>query len=238
MMNLSNAPLLFHKESRMAARWSLLVVLGVLTFLPVADAAKVKVWHQHSQSQYDKAKFKQAVVTSEGALRLSRQVKPLTGIEAANIWDLAEDKAGNLFVATGGEEGKLYKITPDGKSNLVHTSKDSNIFSLAVTPDGAVYAGTGPTGKVLARVPRRQGDYRSRRSRWLRLEPRLRSRLEKHLRRHGAERENLSPDAGGQNRGLLHHQARAHPLPRRRHQGDAVRRHRQRGPDLPHFADG
>ena len=68
-----------------------LLVLSVVLFALPANAAKVKVWHQHTQSHYDKAKFKDAVVTSEGALRLSRQVKPLAGLEAANVWDLVED---------------------------------------------------------------------------------------------------------------------------------------------------
>lgn len=126
-----------------------LLVLSLLLFVLPADAAKVKVWHQHTQSHYDRAKFQQAVVTSDGVLRLSRQVKPFANIEAANIWDLAEDKAGNLYVATGGDEGKLYKITPAGKTSVVTTSKDSHIFCLAVTPDGTIYAGTGPTGKLL-----------------------------------------------------------------------------------------
>src|SRR5438067_309443 len=113
---------------------------------PAADAAKVKVWQQYQQSHFDKAKFKDAVVTSEGVLRLSRQVKPFAGVEAANVWDLAEDKAGNLYAATG-DEGKLFKITPDGKASVFYTAKDSHIFSLAATPDGTIYAGTGPTGK-------------------------------------------------------------------------------------------
>ena len=129
-----------------------LYVCLALSFLILAlpvDAAKVKVWHQHTQNHYDKAKFKDAVVTSEGVLRLSRQVKLFANIEAANIWDLAEDKAGNLYVATGGDEGKLYKVTPAGKTSVVYTSKDSHIFCLAATPDGTIYAGTGPTGKVL-----------------------------------------------------------------------------------------
>jgi sugar lactone lactonase YvrE len=129
-----------------------LYVCLALSFLILAlpvDAAKVKVWHQHTQSHYDKAKFKDAVVTSEGVLRLSRQVKLFANIEAANIWDLAEDKNGNLYVATGGDEGKLYKVTPAGKTSVVYTSKDSHIFCLAATPDGTIYAGTGPTGKLL-----------------------------------------------------------------------------------------
>ena len=126
----------------------LLLVLSLL-LLPIhADAAKVKVWHQHTQSHYDKAKFKDAVVTSEGALRLSRQVKPFGGLQVANVWDIIEDRAGNLYVVTG-DEGKLFKVTPAGVASVLYTSKDSHIFCLTMTPDGIIYAGTGPTGKLL-----------------------------------------------------------------------------------------
>lgn len=125
----------------------LLIVSIVAVSAPSADAAKVKVWHQHQQSHYEKAKFKDAVVTSEGALRLSRHVRPLTGIDVGNVWDLAEDSLGNLYAATG-DEGKLYRITPDGKASVIFTSKDAHIFSLVATPNG-IYAGTGPTGKLL-----------------------------------------------------------------------------------------
>jgi sugar lactone lactonase YvrE len=124
-----------------------LILILSLCAIPV-HAAKVKVWHQHQQSHYEKAKFQNAVVTSEGALRLSRLVKPLAGIDATNVWDLAEDKLGNLYAATG-DEGKLYKIAPGGKASVIHSSKDSHIFCLATGPDGTVYAGTGPTGKLL-----------------------------------------------------------------------------------------
>src|ERR1043165_2279757 len=148
-MTPSSQPWHLHKDSRMAPLRLLAVVVVTAIALSPADAAKVKVWQQHTQGHYDRAKFKDAVVTSEGALRLSRQVKPFANVEAANIWDLAEDKAGNLYVATGGDEGKIYKVTPDGKSSVIYTSKDSHIFCLAITPAGTVYAGTGPTGKLV-----------------------------------------------------------------------------------------
>ncbi|MBI1831823.1 MAG: hypothetical protein HYR84_10275 [Planctomycetes bacterium] len=126
----------------------LLLAFALFLSPSTPQAAKVKVWHPHQQSHYDKAKFKDAVVTSEGALRLSRQVKPMPGLEATNVWDLVEDRAGNLYAATG-DEGKLYRITPDGKATVIHKAKDTHIFSLIATPDGAIYAGTGPTGKLL-----------------------------------------------------------------------------------------
>src|SRR5262245_40918767 len=64
------------------------------SFLPPLYAAKVKVWHHHSAGHYDKAQFKQALVRSDGTLRLSRQLKPLANLDAMHVWDVIEDKDG------------------------------------------------------------------------------------------------------------------------------------------------
>ena len=52
-------------------------------------------------------------------------------LDAAHVWDVVEDKAGNLFVATG-DEGKVYKVTPDGKvSGRLRPAQDSQVLCLA-----------------------------------------------------------------------------------------------------------
>src|SRR5262245_14785177 len=117
--------------------------------LPAAHASKVKVWNHYNQGHYDKAELKGTVVSSEGTLRLSRALRPLASIDATHVWDVVEDKAGNLIVATG-DEGKLFKVTPDGKASVIYVSPDSQILSLAVAADGTVFAGTGPSGTVVA----------------------------------------------------------------------------------------
>jgi hypothetical protein len=131
---------------------SLVLFLVSGTAPQTAQAGKVKVWHHHNQSHYDKAQFKQTVISSEGTLRLSRQVRPLAGLDATHVWDVVEDKAGNLFVATG-DEGKLFKVSPDGKASLIYTSPDSQLLCLALAPDGTVFAGTGPSGLIVAVPP-------------------------------------------------------------------------------------
>ncbi|HWY86955.1 MAG TPA: hypothetical protein VNX28_09540 [Gemmataceae bacterium] len=127
---------------------AVLLTVGFLWAGASGEAAKVKVWQQHQQSHFDKAQFKDAIVTSEGALRLSRKVNMLANLQATNVWDVVEDPSGNLFVATG-DEGKLWKVAPDGVASVVYASSDSQILCLAQGADGAVYAGTGPGGKVL-----------------------------------------------------------------------------------------
>jgi hypothetical protein len=121
----------------------------ILLSLPsLAEAAKVKVWHHSSPSSYDRAHLKGAVVSSEGALRLSRQLKPLAGLDATHVWDVVEDADGNLIVATG-DEGKVFKVTPEGKATVLYTADDSQVLCLARAADGALYAGTGPVGHIV-----------------------------------------------------------------------------------------
>ncbi|HLJ98067.1 MAG TPA: hypothetical protein VKU02_33210, partial [Gemmataceae bacterium] len=130
-------------------RYIVPVLTAVFFALPgPGRAAKVKVWHHSSPAPFEKARLKHAVISSEGALRLSRQLKPLASLEATHVWDVVEDKAGNLFAATG-DEGKIYKISPEGKVSVAFASEDSQILCLALTGDGTLYAGTGPVGLVL-----------------------------------------------------------------------------------------
>jgi hypothetical protein len=131
------------------------VPLAALLTVAVAtsEAGKVKVWHHHTPAQYDKAQLKQAVVSNEGALRLSRQLKPLAGLDATHVWDVAEDRDGNLFVATG-DDGKIFKVSVEGKVSVAYASDDSQVLCLAVASDGALYAGTGPSGRVIRLDPK------------------------------------------------------------------------------------
>jgi hypothetical protein len=134
-------------------RLSLVFALAVILWgAGPVQAAKVKVWHHHSPSHHDKAQCKQAVVTNEGALRLSRQVKPLATLDATHVWDIVEDRHGNLFVATG-DEGKIYKVAPDGSVTTAFDSQESQVLCLALAPDGSIYAGTGPSGLIVRIAP-------------------------------------------------------------------------------------
>ncbi len=129
------------------------MVLCVFVLLPpIADAAKVKVWQQIQPAHFDKAKFQNTLISSDGTIRLSRQVKPLANLEAAHVWSVLKDKLGNLYAATG-DDGKIFKVSADGKTSIVYTGSDSQVLCLAQGPDGTIYAGTGPTGRLIRIAP-------------------------------------------------------------------------------------
>jgi outer membrane protein assembly factor BamB len=137
------------------SRWKTYVAAGMLLCPSLLMAAKVKVWHQHTPAQYDKAQLKQTVLNNEGVLRLSRQLRPLAGLDAAHVWDMIEDRDGNLIVATG-DEGKIYKVPSQGKPVVLYAGEQSEILCLVRASDGSIYAGTGPRGQILRIDPRGQ----------------------------------------------------------------------------------
>ncbi|MBE3069155.1 MAG: hypothetical protein IMZ66_02855 [Planctomycetes bacterium] len=57
------------------------------------------------------------------------------------IWDLAWMKDGALAAATG-DGGKLLRITPDHKSEVLIDSEASHVLCVVAAPDGTLYAGT------------------------------------------------------------------------------------------------
>ncbi len=114
-------------------------------------AGKVKTVTVSAPAHYEKASLQQAVVSSEGTVRLARWLKPLVAdgaFDAARVWDVVEDKNGNLFAATG-DAGKIFKIAPDGAATVAFESKDSQVLCLMAAADGSIYAGTGPNGLIV-----------------------------------------------------------------------------------------
>jgi hypothetical protein len=127
-----------------------------LALVSQSFAGKVKVWHHDRSEQFDKAQIKQAIVTNEGTIRLSRQLHPLVGLDATHVWDIVEDPHGNLYVATG-NEGKIFLVTREGKVSIAYESQDTEVLSLTLAKDGSIYAGTGSKGKIIRIDPNGQG---------------------------------------------------------------------------------
>ncbi len=130
----------------------LLLLIAVVVCLsaaaPACRAAKVKAWDQRGPSSFDKAQFHGAVVSSDGVIRLGRELRPFADLDVNHVWDLVEVKDGVLFAAAG-DEGKVFKITADGKASVVYADDAARPFCLAAAGDDAVYVGAGPNGRIL-----------------------------------------------------------------------------------------
>jgi hypothetical protein len=69
--------------------------------------------------------------------------------EADNVWAVAYDAKKNALYAATGPNGKLYALPAGGgPPSLVYDSDEPNLVSLALAPDGTVYAGSAGKGLV------------------------------------------------------------------------------------------
>jgi len=72
------------------------------------------------------------------------------------IWDLALDKSGNLFIATG-DHGEIYRVTPKGEHSVFFKSDETHIRVLAFDAQGNLIAGSDGSGLVYRISPAGDG---------------------------------------------------------------------------------
>jgi hypothetical protein len=66
---------------------------------------------------------------------------------AEHVWALAFDaKTGSLFAATGGDEGKVFRVDAGGGSSVFFKSDEPHLVSVAVADNGDVLAGSSGKG--------------------------------------------------------------------------------------------
>jgi hypothetical protein len=75
--------------------------------------------------------------------------------EHANIFSLLMDSKGRLLIGTGGEKGQILRMDRAGeKPKVIFSSDDVQyIWSIIETPDGLLYAATGPNGQLFQISP-------------------------------------------------------------------------------------
>jgi len=69
-------------------------------------------------------------------------------LDAQHVWQVAFDpKTKSLFAATG-PDGKLFRIDAQGTAQVYFDSPEQHLMSVAVAPDGTVYAGASEKAKL------------------------------------------------------------------------------------------
>ena len=72
------------------------------------------------------------------------------------IWDLALDKGGNLYVATG-DHGEIFRVTPKGEHSVFFKSDETHIRVLAFDAEENLIAGSDGSGLIYRISPAGEG---------------------------------------------------------------------------------
>ncbi len=135
------------KLPKVIARLRLLALACcVFSALPLS-AQGTHLWNETTAADWEKGTPQAVAIGSDGTLSPGFPLSVVAQLNAADVWAAVNDKQGNAYVATG-SPAQVIRIAPDGKQTVLFTAKDLSVQSLAVGPDGAIYAATLPSAKV------------------------------------------------------------------------------------------
>jgi len=112
-----------------------------------ALAGEPVVWEMSARAELLKGEARGVSITDNGLLTLAPKLDKVFDTEQPYVWSAAADAAGNIYLGTG-HDGRLFRVTADGKGALLYKAAELDVTALAIAKDGSVFAATSPDGKV------------------------------------------------------------------------------------------
>ena len=131
-------------------------LLALVVYPHLLLAQGTRLWVQTRYEDFEKGQPESASIASPGYLEAGPTLRSVLLTPSTYIWDVASDQQGNAYVATG-SPATVLKVSPEGASTKLFTSKDLTVQTVKVGPDGSVYAATVPGGKVYRIKPGQSG---------------------------------------------------------------------------------
>ncbi len=131
-------------------------LLALVVYPHLLLAQGTRLWVQTRFEDFEKGQPESASIASPGYLEAGPTLRSVLLTPSTYIWDVASDQQGNAYVATG-SPATVLKVSPEGASTKLFTSKDLTVQTVKVGPDGSVYAATVPGGKVYRIKPGQSG---------------------------------------------------------------------------------
>ncbi len=126
------------------------MIVAFILFLmweAVAFGVSSESWKQRGTPAFSEGTLDKVSITGEGYVILSPPFGKIVGVPEKAIWMLAEDKEGLIYIATG-NEGKVYKVSLDGKTEVFFDAEEIGVYAIAFDREGTLLAATSPDGKV------------------------------------------------------------------------------------------
>jgi hypothetical protein len=141
-MNMNRIALMIRVHGRVAT----LVALGA--FLAASAGASTPVlWETATLNGLARGDVESLSIDAAGRLSLGPAADLAYETPAPFLWSMVEAPDGSLYVGSG-NEGKVFRIQPDGKGSVFFDANELEVHALALAPDGGLYVGTSPDGQI------------------------------------------------------------------------------------------
>src|SRR5881396_3784619 len=117
-----------------------------LTLAPI-DASSPKFFQAATQTDFLKGDVENLSIDSHGQLTLGPATELVFETSAPFLWSMIAESDGSLFIGTG-NEGKVFRVDPQGTGTLFFDSAELEAHALAPAPNGGIYVGTSPDGRI------------------------------------------------------------------------------------------
>jgi sugar lactone lactonase YvrE len=129
----------------------LLLVIAMVAPLPLTGV-ETSIWQVSDFKEFLQGRLTGISISKDGELGLAPQARLVFNPDEALALSLVADRQHNLYVGTG-HQGKVFRVTPAGKSSLFFKAQEPDIFALAAGPDGDLYVGSSPDGRIYRVTP-------------------------------------------------------------------------------------
>src|SRR5207253_11147470 len=111
------------------------------------QASSPKFFQAATQNDFLKGDVENLSIDSHGQLTLGPVTELVYETSAPFLWSMVAAPDGTLFVGTG-NEGKVFRIDPQGKGSVFFDSTELEVHALAPAPNGGLYVATSPDGRI------------------------------------------------------------------------------------------
>jgi len=119
----------------------------LLLTTPLLYGAGTATWELTSYQDFVKGRFDSVSLTRDGKLLIAPRLETVFSTDQPAIWSIVEAPDHSLYLATG-HRGRVFRVDATGKSFLLWTAPEPEVFALALDGKGVLYAATSPDGKV------------------------------------------------------------------------------------------
>lgn len=131
------------------------ITLSLLLTASPAPATQVRIFQIQSQAGFLSGTLEGVGVDSLGRMELAPRAERLASLNEPFLLSAAPLADG--WVVGTGNAGKVLKVDGKGKVTELFTAPEPEVFAVWTDPDGTVFAGTSPRGKVY-RIAGGKGD--------------------------------------------------------------------------------
>ena len=126
---------------------TLLTAAVVASALIPVHASSPKFFQAATQADFLKGDVENLSIDNHGQLTLGPVTELVYETSAPFLWSMIAAPDGTLFIGTG-NEGKVFRVDPQGKGSMFFDSAELEAHALALAPNGGLYVGTSPDGKI------------------------------------------------------------------------------------------